>query len=196
MPDQMRAAMFDSYGAPEVLYVTQTERPVPQPGDVLVRVSASSVNGGEVIARQGRLRLVTGRRFPQRVGIDFCGEVSAVGLGVTDLAVGDRVWGAVDERGPRGAAADYVTAPAGNVAIAPASLSPAQAVSLLSGGSTSLVALRDVAGLRPGERLLARGGAGGVGSVGVQIGAMMGAHVTALASAATAAFVRGLGRPR
>ena len=187
------AAMFDGYGAPEVLRVARVDRPEPGPTDVLVRVEASSVNGGEVIARQGKLRLLTGRKFPQRVGIDLVGEITEVGAGVTDLAIGDRVWGAVDERGSRGAAAEYVLAPAANVSIAPPSLTSVEAASLLSGGNTSLVALRETVRLQPGERLLVRGAAGGVGAVGVQIGRMLGVHVTALASPATFDFVRGLG---
>lgn len=185
--------MFDRYGAPEVLYVGLTDRPDPGPTDVLVRVAASSVNGGEVIARQGKLRLVTGKKFPQRVGIDLAGEIVCVGANVTDFAIGDRVWGAVDERGSRGAAAECVLAPAGNVSVAPATVSSTDAVSLLSGGNTSLVALRETVRLRSGERLLVRGAAGGVGAVGVQIGKAFGAHVTALASSATFDFVRGLG---
>ena len=193
MDDMMRAAMFDGYGAPEVLYVGVADKPEPGPTDVLVRVAASSVNGGEIIARQGKLRLVTGKKFPQRVGIDLAGEIVGVGANVTDLAIGDRVWGAVDERGGRGAAAEYVLAPAGNVSIAPATVPSAEAISLLSGGNTSLVALRGTVRLRSGERLLVRGAAGGVGAVGVQIGKALGAHVTALASSATFDFVRGLG---
>lgn len=185
--------MFDTYGSPEVLYVAQTNRPRPGPTDVLVHVEASSVNAGEVIARQGRLRLLTGKRFPQRVGIDLVGEVVAVGTDVTDLVIGDRVWGAVDERGDRGAAAEYVLAPADNVSIAPVTLASVDAASLLSGGNTSLVALRETVRLQPGERLLVRGAAGGVGAVGVQIGKALGAHVTALANPATFDFVRSLG---
>lgn len=185
--------MFDAYGAPEVLYVEPTDRPTPGPSDVLVRVEASSVNSGEVIARQGRLRLLTGRSFPQRVGIDLVGEIVALGANVSGLAIGDRVWGAVDERGSRGAAAEYVLAPARNVSIAPTTLTPVEAASLLSGGNTSLVALRETVRLQPGERLLIRGAAGGVGAVGVQIGKMLGAHVTALANPSTFDFVGELG---
>ncbi|MGO2113022.1 MAG: NAD(P)-dependent alcohol dehydrogenase [Pseudoclavibacter sp.] len=193
MDEMMRAAMFDRYGAPGVLYVARADRPEPGPTDVLVRVEASSVNGGEVIARQGKLRLLTGTKFPQRVGIDLVGEIVGLGADVSDLAIGDRVWGAVDERGRRGAAAEYVIAPAGNVSIAPAALTSVEAASLLSGGNTSLVALRETVRLQPAERLLVRGAAGGVGAVGVQIGKVLGAHVTALANPATFDFVRALG---
>lgn len=189
----MRAAVFNSYGAPDVLYVTDVPRPSPARGEVLVRVAASSVNGGEIMGRQGRLKAVTGRKFPQRMGIDFVGKIVEIGDGVVDLPVGEHVWGALNERGGLGAAAEYVTVSADQLAPAPAGLTAAEAVSLLSGGSTALAALRDAARLRPGERLLVRGAAGGVGSVAVQVGKMLGAHVTGLVNTASAGFVRDLG---
>ncbi|AXG79083.1 NAD(P)-dependent alcohol dehydrogenase [Streptomyces paludis] len=200
--NDMRAALYDRYGPPEVLYEGRLPVPDITPDQVLVRVHAVSVNGGEVAGRAGKIRVVTGRRFPQRTGIDFVGEIAKVGTG-TSLnekrannragdRVGDRVWGFMG-RTSLGSAAEYVAISPGRIAPAPAGLTPAEAVSLLAGGTTALTALRDKARLRPGERLLVRGGAGGVGSVAVQLGKGYGAHVTALASAAGADFVRGLG---
>ncbi|MEW1721568.1 NAD(P)-dependent alcohol dehydrogenase [Streptomyces sp. NPDC093109] len=194
--NDMRAALYDRYGPPEVLYEGRLPVPDITPDQVLVRVHAVSVNGGELGARAGKVRLVTGRRFPQRTGIDFVGEIAEAGPSVTGSRagnqVGDRVWGFMG-RTTLGSAAEYVAVSPGKIAPAPAGLTPAEAVSLLAGGTTALTALRDKARLRPGERLLVRGGAGGVGSVAVQLGKSLGAHVTALASAASEDFVRGLG---
>ncbi|NEE41972.1 NAD(P)-dependent alcohol dehydrogenase, partial [Streptomyces sp. SID7982] len=64
--NDMRAALYDSYGPPEVLYEGRVPVPVRKPGEVLVRVHAASVNGGELYGRAGKVRLLTGRRFPQR----------------------------------------------------------------------------------------------------------------------------------
>jgi len=188
----MRAAFFDSYGPPEVIYVGEAPVPVPGAGQVLLRVGATTVNGGELFLRAGRLRPFSGRRFPKRLGIDVAGRVEALGAGAADVSFGDGVWGVLP-RGRMGTAAEFAVVDADRVAPIPAGLDAAEAVSLLAGGTTALTGLRDKAALRPGEHLLVRGAAGGVGSVAVQIGKALGAHVTGLASARTGDFVRGLG---
>ncbi|MER5646382.1 NAD(P)-dependent alcohol dehydrogenase [Streptosporangium sp. NPDC002524] len=188
----MRAARYDRYGPPEVLYEGTLPKPVAGPGEVLVRVHAASVNGGELLGRAGKVRLITGRRFPQGTGIDFAGEVAALGSPMPGLMVGDRVWGLLP-RASFGSIAEFVAVRPRQLALAPAGLDPAQAVSLLAGGTTSITALRDKARLRAGERLLVRGASGGVGSVAVQLGRAYGAHVTALAGARNLGFVRDLG---
>lgn len=188
----MRAAMYDRYGPPEVLYVGEVPIPEVPADQVLVRVHASSVNGGELSGRQGKIRFLTGRRFPKRVGIDLVGVVERVGAEVSSVAVGDRVWGTVDES-VFGATAEFALARPDKIGRAPTSLGADDAVSLLAGGTTSITALRDHAHLKPGERLLVRGASGGVGSLAVQIGKLFGAHVTGLAGAGSLDFVRTLG---
>lgn len=190
--ETMRAAMHDSYGGPEVLYIADVPVPEVRAGEALVRVHASSVNGGELAVRAGTLRLLTGRRFPRKVGIDLVGEVVDTGEDVTTLQAGDRVWGVVDEL-KLGATAQFVRVRTDKVARAPRGPTPTEAVTLVAGGTTALTALRDHARLRPGERLLVRGASGGVGSLAVQLGLLLGAHVTALAGAGALDFVRSLG---
>ncbi|MFJ9155765.1 NAD(P)-dependent alcohol dehydrogenase [Streptomyces griseoviridis] len=187
----MRAVLFDRFGPPEVLRVGTLPRPVPAPDEVLVRVSAVSLNGGELLDRAGRTRLVTGRTFPKPTGIDFAGEVAEVGSSVTGVREGDQVWGLLGRR--TGSLAEYVAVRPERIAPAPGNLTPVDAVSLLAGATTAVTALREKAAVRPGERLLVRGGSGGVGSVAVQIGKLFGARVVALAGAANLDFVRGLG---
>ncbi|MFE1246487.1 NAD(P)-dependent alcohol dehydrogenase [Streptomyces sp. NPDC058735] len=187
----MRAVLFDRFGGPEVLYVGRVPRPGPAPGEVLVRVHAFSVNGAELAARSGRFRLITGRRFPQRIGLDFTGEIAALGTGATGVAVGDRVWGVLGRSG-FGSAAEYVTVRPERLGRVPDGLDLVAAAALPV-ATTAITALRDKAALSPGERLLVRGAAGGVGNAAVQLGQAYGAEVTALARAANLDFVRTLG---
>ncbi|WP_329036883.1 NAD(P)-dependent alcohol dehydrogenase [Streptomyces sp. NBC_01725] len=188
--DEMRAALFDRFGPPEVLYEGRVPVPRIRPDEVLVRVHASSVNGGELHGRAGRVRLVTGRRFPQRTGLDFVGEIAEVGTSVTEPRKGRAVWGILPRR--MGSMAEYVAVRPRQLSAAPVGLTPVEAVSVLAGGTTGITALRDKARLGPGDRLLVRG-VGGVGSVAVQLGKVYGAHVTALAGARNRDFVHGLG---
>ncbi|GAB3209364.1 NAD(P)-dependent alcohol dehydrogenase [Marinactinospora endophytica] len=189
--DEMRAALYDRYGPPEVLYEGRLPVPSPERDEVLVRVHATSVNGVELHVRSGRPRLPAGRRFPKRVGIDFAGEIVRTGAGVRGFGEGDRIWGILP-RGRFGSAAEYVAVRPRQFSLAPRNLALVEAASLPA-GTTAITALRDKARLKPGERLLVRGAAGGVGSVAVQFGRALGAHVTALAGAANLDFVRGLG---
>jgi NADPH:quinone reductase-like Zn-dependent oxidoreductase len=193
LPTRMNAAVFDSYGPPAVLDVADVPRPGPGRGEVLVKVLAASINGGELTKRSGKVKCVSGRRFPQPIGVDFVGIVAELGEDVTGLRVGARVWGTVHERSGTGTQAEYVAVPADRVGTAPSNLSATDAVTLIAGGTTALTALRDLARVQPGERVLVRGAAGGVGSVAVQVGAMLGAQVTGLAAPSSEGFVREMG---
>ncbi|WP_285761559.1 NAD(P)-dependent alcohol dehydrogenase [Nocardiopsis ansamitocini] len=187
----MRAALYDSYGPPDVLYEGTLPVPVAKPGEALVRVHAISVNGGESVLREGKLGSLFGRRFPKQTGIDFVGEVVEPAAQGPGPRAGAMVWGGMP-RLRQESAAEFVAVSPRRMALSPAGLDPVQAASLPV-GTTAITALRDKARLGKGERLLVRGGSGGVGSIAVQLGRAMGAHVTALAGAKNLDFVRGLG---
>lgn len=191
----MKAAQITRYGTPDVLRVDDVTRPEPGAGEVLVSVAASSVNGHDVIVRSGALKIMTGRRFPLGVGLDFAGVIAATGSGVDGLEVGDQVWGMVHprERHTIAGAAEYVVVAAERVSAAPAGVSPVEAASLVVAGATALIGLRDTLRLTAGERVLIRGAAGGVGTAAVQLARAMGGEVTALARASHADALRDLG---
>ncbi|WP_433859308.1 NAD(P)-dependent alcohol dehydrogenase [Streptomyces kronopolitis] len=191
----MKAAQITGFGTPDVLRVHEVDRPTPGAGEVLVSVEASSVNGLDTLVRSGGLRIVTGRRFPIGVGLDFAGVVAATGDGVPRHQVGDRVWGTVHplKRHTLGGASAYVVVPADRVGPAPADLSPVEAASLVVAGTTALSALRDTLHLTSGERVLIRGAAGGVGTAAVQLAHASGGHVTALCRERHADALRELG---
>lgn len=191
----MKAVQITGFGTADVLRINDVDRPAPGAGEVLVAVEATSVNGHDVLVRAGELKVVSGRRFPIGAGLDFAGTVAATGTGVDGYRVGDRVWGMVHprQRHSVAGAAEYVVVPAGRVSLAPVDLSSVEAASLVVAGSTALIALRDSVRLVSGERVLVRGGAGGVGTAAVQLAHAMGGHVTALARDRHAELLTDLG---
>ncbi|MCO5993863.1 NAD(P)-dependent alcohol dehydrogenase [Actinoallomurus rhizosphaericola] len=188
----MRAVQYTRFGPPEVLRVNDLPTPQPGPGEVLVEVRAASVDAGELAFRAGKLRRISRARFPRGVGSDFAGRVAAVGSGVHAWSVGEEVWGLMPHF-TFGAIAEYVTVPEQRLARAPKNLRLPEAAALPVSGTTAMTALTDKAGLSSGERLLVRGATGGVGSIAVQLGKALGAHVTALAGARNLAWVTELG---
>ncbi len=195
MPE-MRAARYDRFGPPEVLYEGTAPVPLLEPGYVLIRVDANSVNGGELWVRAGRVKRATGAKFPKFIGVDFVGQVEAVDAAASGVAIGDHVWGSLPRdqyiRGQRGAAAELVAVHPRQISRSPQGLDPLEAAALPS-GTTAITALRDKARLQPGESLLVRGASGGIGIVAVQLGRHYGAEVTALAGAGNLDRVRELG---
>lgn len=196
----MKAAVYREYGGPDVVHVEDVVRPEPGPGDVLVRVSHSTVTTADwrlraaafpgVLAVPGRLMF--GLRRPRHpvLGSEFAGTVVALGAGVTEFAVGDEVFGFA----PMGAHAEFMTLKAsGAVLPLPHGVDFAEAAAVPFGGLCSLAFLRDVAGLSAGQKVLVIGASGGVGAYAVQVARLLGAEVTGVASGAREELVRDLG---
>lgn len=189
----MKAIVQDRYGSADVLKLEDIDTPVAGRGDVLIRVGAASAFIGDWHIMTGTpyaIRLVSGMRAPkQRVrGQDVAGYVEVVGNDVTQLRPGEEVFGVAD-----GAFAEYATAPADKLAPKPTNLSFEQAATVPTTGCTALQGLRDVGKVRPEQRVLVIGAAGGVGSFGVQIAQAFGAHVTGVCSTSKVELVRSIG---
>ncbi|MEM0961514.1 MAG: NAD(P)-dependent alcohol dehydrogenase [Bacteroidota bacterium] len=194
VPSTARAFVHDRYGPPSVLHVVEREVPPPGPGEVLVRVHAVSVNPADWRQLQADppfIRLETGLRRPRQpvLGADVAGRVVAVGRGVERLRPGDAVFGNV----AHGGFAQYVCASEALLARIPDGLSFEAAAAIPLAATTALQALRDVADIQPGHRVLINGASGGVGTFAVQIAATFGAEVTAVCSGRNAETVRQLG---
>ncbi len=190
----MRAACFATFGDPSVLHVRDVPPPRAPVGDeVLVRVAASSVNGTDLGLRRGDVKIAALGRMPFVPGFDLAGEVVGCGPAVTAFAPGDRVMALLGHRG--GGQAEQVVLRQGRAAAMPRTVSMAQAAALPLAGLTALQALHGKAGLhlRKAPRVLVNGASGGIGSYGVQLAKLAGAHVTAVASAGKADYVAGLG---
>ncbi|MFE2548116.1 NAD(P)-dependent alcohol dehydrogenase [Streptomyces sp. NPDC059355] len=190
----MRAIVQDVYGPPDVLRLEEIDRPVPGPGEVLLRVHAAGLDQGVWHLMTGTpyaLRAAGfGLRAPrQRVrGMDVAGRVESVGPGVTRLRPGDEVYGTCT-----GSFAEFACAKEGRLAPRPARLTPEEAAVVPISASTALQALR-AGRLKPGQRVLVIGAGGGVGTYAVQLAKALGAgHVTGVCSTPKAELVRSLG---
>jgi NADPH:quinone reductase-like Zn-dependent oxidoreductase len=175
----MRATSSD----PASLSSEQVPVPDPEPGELLVQVFGTAITADE---------LTWPEVWPAIPCHDLSGVVAATGDGVTGWRPGDTVYGLVGFDRP-GAAADYVTAPAADLAPKPDSVDHVQAAALPLGGLTAWQALHEHAHVTAGQHVLVHGGAGGVGAYAVQLAALAGARVTATASARNHAFVAELG---
>ncbi|MEU9471778.1 NADP-dependent oxidoreductase [Streptomyces avermitilis] len=191
-PSTRRAVSQDAAGAPEVLKVVETQRPVPGRGEILVRVHAAGVNPADWKTRE-RGVFATGARPPFTLGFDVAGVVEAVGVGVTLFEVGDEVFGMPRFPHPAGAYAEYVAAPTRHFAPRPKGLDHIQAGALPLASLTAWQALVDTANVQPGQRVLIHAAAGGVGHLAVQIAKARGAYVIGTASAAKHELLRSLG---
>jgi NADPH2:quinone reductase len=191
----MRAWRIHGYGGPEVVALEEAPLPRPAPGELLVRVRAASVNPIDWKMRRGLLAGVFPLAFPRTLGRDCAGKVEALGEGVTGFDPGTRVAGVADPR-TEGTHAEFALLPAIQAAPVPAGLDDAAAASLCVAGLSAYVALVEVAQVEPGQRVLVHSGAGGVGSLAIQIAAHLGAEVFATAGAASREYCLGLGAAR
>lgn len=190
----MRAVVYDRYGGPEVLHIQEVARPVPADGEVLVRVRATSVTRTDCGWRGSEpffTRIFTGLLRPKNrvLGMEFAGEVEAVGAAVTGFALGDAVFGIQGH----GAHAEFVCVPeGGGLAHKPANITFEEAAAASDGPGIAQECLRK-ADLHKGTEILIYGASGSIGSAAVQIAKHFGATVTAVTNTATVELVRSLG---
>ncbi len=191
----MKAIRYYQYGPPGVLKLEDAGVPAVGDQDVLVRVTAASVNPLDWHFMRGTpylVRLAGGLRRPANssLGVDLAGRVEAVGRHVTVFSPGDEVFGAVPGRG---SLAEYVVLPQDGALLPRPRLSAEQAAAAPVAGLTALQALRDKGHLQPGQKVLVNGASGGVGTFTVQIAAALGAEVTGVCSTGNTELAASLG---
>lgn len=184
----MRAARFARLGSPEVLTVDEVDTPIAGPGELRVRVRAAAIQPFDRRVRTGNIPLPPGVSLPVTTGNEFAGIIDAVGPGVSGFSPGDEVAG----RRAFGAVADYVVAPASDVAHKPAALPFAEAATLSGTAQTADTAIESL-GIGSGDTLLILGAAGGVGSFATQLAIIAGAKVIGTGSADNQDYLRSLG---
>jgi NADPH:quinone reductase-like Zn-dependent oxidoreductase len=188
----MKALVATRYGGPEALDII--ERPEPEVGtrDVLIAVKAASLNPLDFKIREGKLKLVMPLKLPIVLGCDVAGVVERVGGEVSKFQVGDEVFARL-EKGRMGGLAERAVASEDVVARKPAGTSFEEAAAVPLAGLTALQALREAAGLTAGQRVLIHAGAGGVGTLAIQIAKILELYVATTTSSRNIALVKQLG---
>ena len=188
----MKAFVVERYGDADT--VRAGDVPDPQVGahDVLVRIHAASVNPVDLKIRDGDLKAILPLRAPFVLGNDLAGTVVAVGARVTRFAAGDEVYAHPDQN-RMGTFAEFIAIHQDDVASKPATLTMAEAASIPLVGLTAWQALVERADLRPGQKVLIHAGAGGVGTIAIQLAKHLGASVATTASATKTDVVKSLG---
>ncbi|MDO8530195.1 MAG: NADP-dependent oxidoreductase [bacterium] len=187
----MKAAQITQFGGPEVIEIVEIEKPKPLPGQVLVKVYASSINPIDYKVRQG---MIPSMKFPFTLGSDIAGVVTEIGEGVEGFAVGNKVYGqAISLAGASGAFAEFAAVSAKNIAKMPDAIDFNEAAAMVLAGVSAVQALTEHIKLVAGQRILIHGGAGGIGSITIQIAKHLGAHVATTATGSGIEFVKKLG---
>src|SRR5437763_12783036 len=188
----MKAIVHCEYGSPDVLELKDVATPVPNDNQILVKVRAVAVNPLDLtITGPLALRPISGLRKPKetRIGVDYSGTVEAVGKNVTNFKPGDEVFG-----GKTGSFAEHICVLADRaVAPKPSNVTFEEAASVPVAAITALQGLRDKGKIQAGQKVLANGASGGVGTFAVQIAKAFGAEVTGVCSTRNVDLVKSIG---
>lgn len=194
MESAMKAMVYQEYGSPDYLGLTEIEVPAVKENEVLVKVHASSVNWIDWHFLMGKpflVRIMAGLFKPKNhvLGIDLAGHVEAVGKNVKGFQPGDEVFGTTGH----GCFSEFVCVPAEGVVAKPASLTFEEAAAVPGAATPALQALRDLGKIQPKQRVLINGASGGVGTFAVQIAKSMGAELTGVCSTRNLEMVKAIG---
>ena len=188
----MKALTLNGYDGLASLKLADVPTPEPRPGDVLIAVRAASVNPVDGKISQGYARARIDLTFPHVLGRDCSGVVAKAGSEVSEFKPGDEVYGVCDQT-RSGTHAQFVAIDASNVGRKPKSVTHIEATSLAVAGLSALAGIVTTGNVTAGQKVLIHAGAGGVGSIAIQIAKHLGATVATTAGPSNADFVRGLG---
>jgi alcohol dehydrogenase len=193
----MKSAQINKYGSSEVVKTNQsTPEPIVTPGKVLVIIKAAGVNPVDWKIREGLMQQMISLQFPSTLGMDFSGVIKQVGEGVSpsDFKLGDEVYGQAGViSGGSGAFAEMALANTESIAHKPKRLSHAEAAALPLVGVSAWQALTENIGLAKDQKILIHGGAGGIGSIAIQLAKYLGVYVATTVSTNDKQFVQELG---
>jgi len=189
----MKKIEYDKYGPPlDVLQMREVATPSPGSGQVLVKVKAVGLNPRDTNIVKGKLKFVSGSKFPKGIGADFAGVIEQLGPGVTDFKIGDSVLSYLDSL-DAGALAEYLVVDTKQLSIKPAEIDYREAAALPCTYLTAWEGLVNKANLQSGQSIMIYGASGGVGTAAVQIAKYLGAHVTSVSSKNSKAYCSSIG---
>ena len=178
----MKAVVYYTYGDIDSLEVSEINEPRPNSSEVVIKVKAISLNPVDLKKMNGGFKPITNiKKFPKIVGCDFSGEIVEIGKDVGAFKVGDNVFGMTDVLFS-GSAAEKIKISQKSIALAPKNIDLEQAAAIPQAANTCLLALRNIASLRKGHKLLINGASGGVGTIALQIASIYEAETTAVTS--------------
>ncbi|MBI5127338.1 NADP-dependent oxidoreductase [Candidatus Roizmanbacteria bacterium] len=191
----MKAVQISQYGGSEMLKLNNgLDKPVLKENQVLVEVYAASINPFDFFVIGGFSKDYIKQDFPLTIGGDFSGKIKEVGKEVSGFKIGDEVFGtAIILSGGSGAFAEFATVNPGRMSLRPKNIDFIQSASLPLVGSSAVQALEEEIKLKSGEKILVHGGAGGIGSIAIQLAKFIGAHVATTVSEQDREFVKNLG---
>ena len=191
----MKAILYHKYGTPDVLELKETDKPIPDDNEVLIKVHAASINDWDWGLLHGDFinRLLNGLWKPKRkiLGSDIAGRVEAVGKNITQFKPGDEVYG--DLSGQWGGFAEYVCTKEKCLALKPASMSFEEAAAIPQAAMLAVQGLIDKGKIKQGQKVLINGAGGGVGTFGIQIAKIYGVEVTGVDNTAKLDMMRSIG---
>jgi NADPH:quinone reductase-like Zn-dependent oxidoreductase len=196
---KMKAIICTKYGSPEVLQLTEVDKPTPKENEVLIKIHATTVSSADVLMRKSESfmsRVILGFSKPSKkyriMGLELAGEIESVGKDANRFKPGDQVLGFTGFN--PGTYAEYICMKEkGSLSLKPSNVSYEEAVSVVDSASTALFFLKDKANIQKGQKVLIIGASGGIGSYAVQLAKVLEAEVTGICSTSNVDMVRSLG---
>lgn len=177
----MKVVQYKDFGGVDVLKQVEISKPSLKPAHILVKVKAVSINPLDWKIRNGEMKLMSGKKFPKRIGVDFAGVVEATASDSTQFSIGDEVFGAVNGM-KEGALGEYVLVEQNNVYKKPSEISFSQAASIPIVGAGAYEAIEKLGKVSSGQKVLINGATGGMGMFALQLAKQKGAIVTGVAN--------------
>ncbi len=189
----MKKVIYRQFGNSDVLEIEETEIPAITQNQVLIQVKSVSINPIDWKLFSGSMKMLSGKKFPKMVAIDFSGVITKTAKNIVNFKVGDEVFGAVQNPMKEGVLAEYIAINAEQITLKPKNISFAQAAAMTSVGTPAIKAFEEKLAIEKGQKVLINGASGGVGMIAIQIAKAHDAIVTAVSNTKAMAYTKDWG---